>query len=287
MITRLMRPGVRRLRHAGDVRAVRKLLEAPAVERVVSVILRSSTVRGVPRFVLRELVGGRVVGRYRLREGDFEILIRHGTADLATLDEVFYRREYEFPDDIRQKLGIDKQPISVIDLGANIGLFGLWVLRHFRDAAVTAFEPDPWNLEMLRRCVALNDQTGRWTVVGAAASNHAGTAAFTGGAVSLSRIEAEGGNAMVETVDVFPYLDGADFAKIDIEGGEWAILGDERFHTCPVQVIVLEYHPHLCPSDDPKMHAHALLERAGYSTIEREHHDDPPGYGLIWASRDS
>src|SRR5439155_11808788 len=157
---------------------------------------------------------------------------------------------------------------------------------HFRDAAVTAFEPDPWNLEVLRRCIALNDRTGRWTVVDAAASSHDGLAPFTSGAASLSRIETEGGNATIRTVDFFPYLDGTDFAKIDIEGGEWAILGDDRFETCPVGAIVLEYHPHLCPSDDPKTLAHALFARAGYITSEREHEDDLPGYGMIWASKE-
>lgn len=262
---------------------MRTFLERPAIERVVSVFLRSSTVRAAPLFILRELPSRRVLARYRLREGDFDVLVRHGTADIATLDEVFYSREYDFPDPVRRALDKSERSLSIVDLGANIGLFDLWVLRHFPDARVTAVEPDPSNLEVLRQCVALNDRTGRWTVIEAAASNRRGTVSFAAGGASLSRIEPEGGNLTVETVDIFPYLKRADLIKIDIEGGEWAILTDPRFQELAPTGVVLEYHPHLAPDGDPAALASSLVAGAGLHVQPASQFGQ--GHGMLWAWR--
>jgi FkbM family methyltransferase len=283
MTGRLTRAGVGLLRRAAQAPPLRGFLKRPAVERVVSVFLRSSTVRGSSRFVLRELPRRRVLARYRLRDGDFDVLIRHGTADVATLDEVFYRREYDFPTPVRRGLDSTGAPLSVVDLGANIGLFDLWVLGHFPDAQIVAVEPDPANLDVIRRCLTLNDRTGRWRLMEAAASNREGSASFTAGGASLSRIEAEGGNLTVRTIDIFPYLERADLIKIDIEGGEWAILTDPRFRELAPRGLVLEYHPHLAPDGDPAELARSLVAGAGL-------HVEPasqfgPGHGMLWAWR--
>jgi FkbM family methyltransferase len=285
MIGRLGRSVMRRLRRVADIPPMRTFLERPAIERVVSVFLRSSTVRAAPLFVLRELPSRHVLARYRLREGDFDVLVRHGTADIATLDEVFYSREYDFPDPVRRALDTSERSLSVVDLGANIGLFDLWVLRHFPDALVTAVEPDPSNLEVLRQCVALNDHTGRWTVIEAAASNRGGTVSFAAGGASLSRIEPEGGNLTVEMVDIFPYLERADLIKIDIEGGEWAILTDPRFRELAPAGVVLEYHPHLAPDGDPAAIARSLVAGAGAGLHVQPISQFGPGHGMLWAWR--
>jgi FkbM family methyltransferase len=266
-----------------EIPPVRRFLKRPAVERAVSVFLRSSVVRGAPRFVLRELPRRHIVARYRLRQGDFQVLIRHGTADVATLDEVFYKREYDFPDPIRRALNSSDVRPSVVDVGANIGLFDLWVLRHFPDAVVTAIEPDPWNLEVLRRCVTLNDRSGRWTVLEAAASIQEGTASFTAGGASLSRIEPDGGNVTVRTIDVFPYLERADLIKIDIEGGEWAILTDPRFRGLSPRGLVLEYHPHLAPVGDAAALARSLVAETGLHVQLASQFGE--GHGMLWAWR--
>jgi FkbM family methyltransferase len=278
-----LRGGFERLRVLAQAPPLRRFLELQPVERVVSVFLRSSAVRESARFVVRELSRRRAVARYRLREGDFDVLIRHGTADVATLDEVFYSREYDFPAPLREALGSAEAPFAVVDLGANIGLFDLWVLRHFPEAGIIAVEPDPANLEVLRRCLALNDRTGRWTVIEAAASNRAGTVSFTAGGASLSRIEPGGGNLTVRTVDAFEYLQGADLVKIDIEGGEWDIITDPRFKQLAPRALVLEYHPHLAPTDNPSELARWLVAEAGLRVEPASRFG--PGHGMLWAWR--
>jgi N-acetylglucosaminyl-diphospho-decaprenol L-rhamnosyltransferase len=268
--------------HVRRASAVRRVVEDPRVEPLVAVLLRASTVREAARFAARELVGRPLVARYRLRHADGDVLIRHGTADAAVLGEVFYNREYAFPGPVLSALQSLGRPPLVIDVGANIGLFGLWVLHYFPEAEIVSFEPDPANAEILRRCVSLNDRTGRWSVVAAAAATREGTVDFSGGGTSFSRVKPpDGGTLVVSTVDVIPYMERADLVKVDIEGGEWELLEDERFDRVRPTGLVIEYHPHLAPTGDPAVMARRFLERAGL-------HVEPisqfaPGHGMLWS----
>jgi len=272
---------VGRLRRAAATPPLRGFLKHPRVEPLVATVLRGSVVRGSSRFVLRELLAPGRVGRYRLRDGDFDVLIRHGTPDAAILGEVFYKRDYEFPRPVRAALEALGRPPVAVDLGANIGLFGLWVLRSFPEAAIVAFEPDPANLVVFRRCVSLNNRTGTWQVVPAAASTDDGTVPFTAGGGSVSRI-AEGEAARtVPALDVFPYLEGADLIKIDIEGGEWAILSDPRFAALRPAAVVLEFHPYMSPGPETRAEAVELLRRTGLEIADGP--DYGSGQGVLWA----
>jgi FkbM family methyltransferase len=271
------------LRRVAAAPPLRGFLKHPRVEPLVATALRSSVVRGSPRFVLRELFGRGRVGRYRLRDADFEVLIRHGTPDAATLGEVFYRRDYAFPRRVRERLESLGRPPIVVDLGANIGLFDLWVLNSYPDAEILAFEPDPENLALFRSCVTLNDSSGRWQLVPAAAATRDGTVPFVSGGVSLSRIADDGeGTTTVRAVDVFPYLERADLIKIDIEGGEWALLVDPRFALLRPAALVLEFHPHMSPSADPHAAAVELIGRTGLEITDGA--DYGQGQGMLWGS---
>jgi FkbM family methyltransferase len=169
----------------------------------------------------------------------------------------------------------------VADLGANIGLFSAWVLARRPDARIVAFEPDPANAEVLTACMTANGE--RAEIVRAAAAPEAGELRFHAGDLAASRVVEEGGIA-IEAVDVFPYLQHADLVKVDIEGGEWALLADPRFADLPARALVLEYHPHLCPAPDPRAHAEALLTGAGWK-LQHMDFDMPPGHGVVWAWR--
>jgi FkbM family methyltransferase len=259
---------------------VRRFLTRPAVERVVATGLRSSAVRERGRFVFRELTGRRGVSRYRLRGSPFVAFLRHGTPDVATLDDVFYSRHYEPPEPVARLLGSLGRPPEVLDLGANVGLFGLWALERFPGARVISFEPDPGNAELLRRCAEAND--GSWELVAAAAWTSDGSVPFAAGGFSVSRIEPASGKR-VPAADVLPRLARADLAKVDIEGSEWAILGDERFQHSLPRTLVLEYHSHMCPEASPRDAAERILRGVGLElesgqTFGRDH-------GIVWAWR--
>ena len=267
------------MQRVARTRPARALLTRPRVERVVSAGLESTAVRGSARFVFRELSGRDVVVRYELRSSGRPIYLRHNTADAVVMREVFYTRHYDLPETVASFLGRLGRPPEIVDLGANIGLFGVLMLGRFPGARITAFEPDPSNAEIHRLSIAENDP-GNWQLVEAAASNRNGRVLFRSGEFSRSRIEAGDANDEVDAVDIFPYLDRADFAKIDIEGGEWPILGDERFTALCTPVLVLEYHSDLCPMDDPRETAFTAVTDAGYQTMSTW---EFPGQGMLWA----
>jgi len=274
------------LRRLTRGRRARRVLERPGVERVVATLLRRVVVRESARFAVRELLRRPGLARYRVAGSGLAVFVRHGTADVPTLDEVFLRRDYDPPEEVAALLCALRSPLRVLDLGANIGLFGVFVLGLEPGARITAVEPDPANADLLRRCIAANRPDGGWTLTQAVAANHEGSLPFLAGRFSLSAVagpdELEGAT-LTRAVDALPLLADSDLAKIDIEGGEWAILGDPRFGRCAPGALVVEYHSHRCPQPDPRAAAWELLEDAGYRIHEGAR--GAGGAGILWGWR--
>lgn len=65
----------------------------------------------------------------------------------------------------------------VFDVGANIGLFGLWTLGLARDVNVYSFEPIPRTFQALQANAERHGQ-GRWRVFNCGLSDHNGSATF-------------------------------------------------------------------------------------------------------------
>jgi FkbM family methyltransferase len=225
-----------------------------------------------------------MLARYRLRGSDIAVHVRHGTVDVDTFDEIFRRGHYDLPPPAAVALRRAGGPVSVLDLGGNIGLFGAHIRRMFPDVRITSVEPHPGNVEVLRRTISANEGGAVWELVEACADVRDRTVPFAVADFATSRVESTAAAVMMPAVDAFPLLDGADLVKIDIEGGEWPILADARFGRVRPTVVALEYHAHGCPADDPAALARELLERAGYRT-EDAHFDLPPGQGMLWAWR--
>ena len=253
----------------------------PRVEPAAALALRARCVRESGRFAARELLRSRTLGEYHARSSGLPLLIRHRSADVVTLGEVFHRPDYEPPPHVAACLDGLGPALRILDLGANVGLFGVFAAGRWPQASVTAVEPDPANLAVLRRCSERSGRGEAWRLVEGAAAAHDGSVAFEAGGESLSRI-APGAGASVRAIDVLPWLDGIDLLKMDIEGGEWAILDDPRFQAAAPAVTVLEYHPHLCPHLDPRAAVEAVFARAGrrIDTIFAR----ADGHGMLWAS---
>lgn len=253
------------------------------LEPATALVLRASTVRGSAGFVAREVLRRRQARAYELRRNGFTAVIRHATPDVVTLGEVFHRPDYAIPAQVARLLGPVERPLRVLDLGANIGLFGLFVLGERPQATVHAFEPDAANAAVLRWTIELNRLSGRWLAVEAAAGAYAGEVAFDGGRYALSRIGGKG-DTRVEMVDVLPAVAEADLLKMDIEGGEWAIVGDPRFQAAPPRSVVLEYHPHMAPEGtSPRVAMESRLRECGYELQPIFHRAD--GHGMLWGWR--
>lgn len=248
------------------------------------------------RYLAHELLPRRSLGAYTVGPAKLTILVRHHAENGKTpenwpLHEVFREGDYEPPGQVAERLAATPSP-RVVDIGGNVGFFGVMIFSRWPQARVIAFEPDPANLEILRECVKRNGLGDRWEIIAAAAAPAAGELQFAGGHGSQSRVAdaLAPASGTVTAVDVFPFLQDADLVKMDIEGSEWALLADSRLATAGIGSMVLEYHSIGCPEDNPKRAAARLLGEAGF-TVEPAPSDDNPidepfwGRGVLWAWR--
>lgn len=273
---------LRLVRRLATLRGVRRLTGVTPLLRL-SFALRGSLVCEPLRFAANEVRARPATATYRLRESGVAITLRHHTPDVMVLDEVFSQREYEFPEPVHRVLASRAEGLRVADLGANIGLFGAWILGRFPTATIVALEADPENAAVHRHTIAANRREGTWKLVEGYAATAAGTVLFTAGNFATSRAATGAARAIsVRAFDVFPCLADVDFVKIDIEGAEWPILADARFLRLPARAVVLEYHDDFCPDSDARSAGERLLRNAGY---EVAHGREKPafGAGVLWA----
>ncbi len=131
---------------------------------------------------------------------------------------------------------------TFLDIGANIGLISLYVLKHSPKTRILAFEPGYRQRAQLEITVSANDLSERMSVFPYALSDASGIAKFNtsiddravGGDGLLDTGRSNG--AKTETVETLTLDEFAsrhgikiDVIKIDIEGAElWALQGGER-----------------------------------------------------------
>jgi FkbM family methyltransferase len=264
----------------------RRLLTHPRIEPLVSTGLRARLVARPDRFALAErLAAGRVVA-HTIRAEGLEVVLEHGSPDVEAFDEIFYQRIYDPPAEVEAALAGASPPLRILDLGANIGLFGLWALGRWPEAQIDAYEPDPRNASHHRRTIDRNGRARTWRLHQAAACASAGTMTFAAGRYVLGGPAHPGDPGAIEVtaVDILPALAEADLVKIDAEGSEWAILDDPRFAETTARAVALEYHPELCPERDARAAAFARLQAGGF-TVRDQPTQAPAGYGSLWAWR--
>jgi FkbM family methyltransferase len=284
------------------VRALANRLHPRRLRRTLGA---ASCVRERARFVVNELRDVPLVHEYRLRDSGLIAPVRHPLLDMWGLEEIFRLRVYEPPAQAAAALRALGRPPRVVDLGGNVGLFGLFALELFPGASIVSFEPDPANLRSLSRCIEVNDLQASWQLVEACAATAGGTVEFSSSG-PLSRAAPGSDDALramqerigrtfpflegtrllrperlrVERRDVFPFLVGADLVKIDIEGSEWELLADPRIAGLDAAAVVLEYHPSYGPEADAEATVRRALAGAGYETGPSLPGD---GAALLWA----
>lgn len=231
-------------------------------------------------FLVGELRGG--TRRYRIGNG--QVLIRHRSRDVAVVNEIFGADPpYEPPATVA--IGHLSRPLRIVDLGGNIGLFGVRCFARWPVQSLLSFEPDPANASLLRRVRDLNGWGDRWEVRERAVGARAGELQLLAlGSPESRRAHVGEHGIRVEVEDLFALSQPIDLLKIDIEGGEWELLGDARLASFDARTIVMEWHAPGAPQPDPRAAAMEALQRAGYS-IERDEPTPSLGIGLLWAVR--
>jgi FkbM family methyltransferase len=227
------------------------------------------------RYVVWRSLGGGAPITLLLKSG-LSIRFRSSSAtDYGVAFDVFLRNCYQSPEPVSQVK-------KIVDLGANVGYSCLFWCQQYPEARVTAFEPHPVHLNAIAEHLSANHFTDRVKVVEAAAGVVEASAYLTD-AGSSSAITGSPAGFAVPVLDVFPMLDGKiDILKIDIEGGEYGLLGDERFGAIQARTVVVEWHK-ITDRPDGREWCLERLRRFGYrTTIGTE---DPPLAGLTWGFR--
>lgn len=144
----------------------------------------------------------------------------------------------------------------VFDVGANIGLMAIPVLKNCPDCHVVSFEPSPSSLPYLRRTVSGSGCADRWRLVEKALSDREGELDFAVGRPQDSLYEGFRSSARLAGAQMVKVPVGTldeewkrlgrpdvSLIKMDVEGAEGLVLdgGLELIDTCRPHVV-LEWH---------------------------------------------
>lgn len=175
----------------------------------------------------------------RLRD-DVRLTYRLNRGDIQSLREVWLDQVYRLPFD----LVIER----VVDLGANIGLTSVYFAKTYGAKTIVAVEPNPANVSLARRNFEQNGIAAR--VVEAAIGPADGIAKFADRIDSnLGAVSDEGRPVRMISMRTLcaglQPLGAIDLLKIDIEGGEQALLSGSIDWLSGVRAIIAEFHPGL------------------------------------------
>jgi FkbM family methyltransferase len=208
------------------------------------------------RFTLRTRQGPRI--RARLR-------------DIGPPAEVFGLGEYDDPEFDWGRLRY------VIDVGAHIGAFTIWVAARAPNCQVFAIEPNPEAIELLKQNLDSAGISARVRVLEAAVAGVSGQREFSittmSPSATLLPVAERSAACAVTAITLaaaivesgFPSV---DLLKIDVEGAEEEIFVElDPATLAPVQALLIECHP-------PAAHRLAnliepVLDRAGFSVSWR------------------
>jgi FkbM family methyltransferase len=163
----------------------------------------------------------------------------------------------------------------VADVGANQGLYTLWLARVATSGTVYAFEPDPDLFQCLENNVRTN-HLQNVSRIQAAASNRSGTLAFTTNGLNRgdNRIDAHAlhdpGTQQVQAVILDEIVSDRrlDLLKVDVQGFEIEVLlgAQKTLSANPALTIVFEFWPYgLRQAGHQPAELWELLQEIGFS----------------------
>jgi FkbM family methyltransferase len=195
----------------------------------------------------------------QLRSPRTTVRLRPKTIDLWTFDDIFLREIYRV---------LRKERIStMLDLGANIGLVGLYVLARNPDCRIAAVEPDSENFSLL----AHNLPSARR--LNAAMWHSDATVTFspdtsTTGQVTNAPIGHSVQGLTMASLVAWCGFSRIDLIKVDIEGAERHLLAGDRDWLGRVERLLVEWHGDSREASEFDV----ILPKAGFSILEIDSH---------------
>lgn len=220
------------------------------VARVARYSMRFGVFRGLSLFarltMLESVAGPPREATLRVPQSRTPLTLRVGTSDLATFEQVFLERDYQFD------LGFT--PEFIIDAGANAGYAAVYFANRYPNAKIIAVEPEASNFALLEKNVATLPNV---TPLRAALWNRRTNLRIknpTGEkwAFRVTEVDESSPDCIpAVTVDELVAMAGhrrVDLLKIDIEGGERDVfqMNYERW-LGSARAIVIELHDSTLP----------------------------------------
>ncbi|MFI5310335.1 MAG: FkbM family methyltransferase [Gemmatimonadales bacterium] len=227
-----------------------------------------------------------------VRVDGLHLRITDGANTYMQYKDEFVRHNYAFI--------TERDAPVVIDGGANMGMFTLATLREHPHARITAFEPDPALLAVLRTNLERNG-AGHVTLVNAALGAEDGEMGFTPDGQAGGMLVAAGAPMRVRVERLSRYLDQeVDFLKLNIEGAELEVLRELRAsgRIALVRAMVIEYHG--WPGGEQRLGPLlSLLDESGFRYLVNDQDEqsnprtqppfrppgDDPWFALVYAWR--
>jgi FkbM family methyltransferase len=225
--------------------------------------------------------------------GSLTLLGRPATKSLAdqfTLREVFIHEVYG---DILPLL--PDGPLRIVDAGANIGAFSVWMCRKRAVQSITCFEPERSSLRLLRANLGLHECPAEILPVALGATARTIQLRPNADHPAATNIYAKPKNAREapsQEVQVLSFRDWLqtqpgdfDLLKLDCECAEWEIIeGLTPKELARFRVVVIEVHLDLRDETRPVESFRQLMEERGCETIRWDGHAHGLYIGRIRAS---
>lgn len=192
---------------------------------------------------------------------------------MHTYKEIYFDETYlsGFPSSV-----LAKEINTVVDIGANVGYFSMFMAGRYPQATILACEPMPNNLNLLS-AYQQNLHSDSFHIIPKAVSGQNGTIElffdqtddFTTSA-SIGNIWGEEDKQIVDSITLTSLLNErkiaqVDFLKLDCEGAEYEILLETPIETLQsIRLISMEYHDDPAGMSSPEELV-ALLDKAGFA----------------------
>lgn len=172
------------------------------------------------------------------------ISLRKGTSDIPTFYQVFADDEYDIP---------YAEPKTIIDGGANIGLFAVLMKNKFPDSHIISIEPDKSNFDILTKNtrhyknVSL-ENSGIWSVDAKLKVYDKYDAGKWGMVVEEDQKEGNIAAISINSLMKKYTLQRIDLLKLDIETSEKNLFSSAYQDWLPlVKTIIIELHDRMEP----------------------------------------
>ena len=178
----------------------------------------------------------------------------------STITEIFFNRQYiQFAKTINEVLLTnEKDDLAIFDIGANIGLFEVFLSQHLSEKVqIFCYEPAETNFKLLYKNTR-SDTISTLKAVSSSKFRYA-LSAMEGDDVRINYAKDNKFDITIAFEEEFiANKKSINFVKVDIEGHEYELFKCNTNWLNDVKLICVEFHDHLCKRHTSKTFLKAL-----------------------------